>query len=60
MTDPHPRDAEPAPRPLFSAQRHSDATPSADGMVPGNVLPTFLAARPAESVNGSHDRAQSC
>ena len=44
MTDPHPGDAEPAPRPLFSAQRHGDATEVGAGPVPGNVLPVFLAA----------------
>ncbi len=40
-----PAAVDPAP-PLFSAQRHSDATPPAAMPVPGNELPTFLAPRP--------------
>ncbi|MEV6360537.1 hypothetical protein [Nocardia asteroides] len=38
----------PAP-PLFSEQRHSAATPPVDVPVPGNELPTFLAAQQPES-----------
>lgn len=51
MNDPHPATADSTPIPLFSAPRHSDATPSADP-VPGNLLPTFLSASPAADVSG--------
>ncbi|MDO3646197.1 hypothetical protein [Nocardia mangyaensis] len=52
MNDPHPATADSTPIPLFSAPRHSDATSSTTDPVPGNVLPTFLAASPAADVSG--------
>ncbi|GGN93909.1 hypothetical protein GCM10011610_56330 [Nocardia rhizosphaerihabitans] len=44
MTDLHPKTLGPARLPLFSTQPHCDATPSTVDRVPGNQLPTFLAA----------------
>lgn len=46
MTDPYPD--QPAPAPLFSAERHSDTTAAHPNPVAANQVPVFLAAeRPA-------------
>jgi hypothetical protein len=44
MTDPHPNAAGAAPVSLFSAQNHGDVSAEPAEPVPGNHLPTFLAA----------------
>ncbi|MFJ2667316.1 hypothetical protein ACIO14_23520 [Nocardia fluminea] len=44
MTDPHLNTAATAPVSLFSSPDHSDASAESAEPVPGNHLPTFLAA----------------
>ncbi|MEU4321228.1 hypothetical protein ACFV24_08165 [Nocardia fluminea] len=44
MTDPHQNTVGTAPVSLFSSPDHSDASSESAEPVPGNHLPTFLAA----------------
>ncbi|MFF2083744.1 hypothetical protein ACFVVM_08195 [Nocardia sp. NPDC058176] len=52
MIDPQSGSADSMPVPLFSAPHHSDASSSTTDPVPGNVLPTFLAAPLASDTSG--------